>query len=315
MATERRVGVLLGRREFLKALGLLATALAAPITLAERSWAAARGRFFTTRERRTLAALVDTILPPDTDPGASALGVPRYVEWLLTAFDHRVPRLFAGGPFSGRNPYVDFTSGTPTRRRPPDGFRAFIEPTRLQALYWRAALYGSAHVPEVAALDAQLGGSLPGLRNVYRDGLAALDTLARQLAGAAFADLAAADQVVVRDAIDTRADLFPRYGRHEDRTFLGIVVGHTIEGAFAAPEYGGNRHGRGWAMLGIEGDSQPLGYALYSRRDDAYHERTGHPLSGPNPDEAAAPRPLSAEAQAFQNAIVAATAFASDGSC
>ena len=42
-------------------------------------------------------------------------------------------------------------------------------------------------------------------------------------------------------------------------------------------------------MLGLEGDSQPLGYALYSRRADAYRERADHPLSTPNPDEIARP--------------------------
>src|SRR5215831_11478837 len=95
------VTVLLGRRAFLKALGVLVAAIAAPVTRIERTWAARRGRFFTGHERATLAAYVDRIIPPDHDPGAKALGVPQYIEGLLTAFDGTTPRIYAGGPYSG----------------------------------------------------------------------------------------------------------------------------------------------------------------------------------------------------------------------
>ena len=60
-------------------------------------------------------------------------------------------------------------------------------------------------------------------------------------------------------------------------------------------------------MLGLEGDSQPLGYALYSRRADDYRERPDLPLSTPNPDEVTGPAPLSAEADQVQQFIVATT--------
>src|SRR5262249_7062306 len=83
--------VLLGRRDFLKPLVVLAAAMAAPVTRLERAVAASRGRFFTRNERRTLAALCDRIIPPDQDPGAKALDAPLYIERMLTAFDHKVP--------------------------------------------------------------------------------------------------------------------------------------------------------------------------------------------------------------------------------
>jgi hypothetical protein len=87
-------------------------------------------------------------------------------------------------------------------------------------------------------------------------------------------------------------------------------VQHTVEGLFAAPEYGGNRRGGGWALTGTEGDSQPLGYALYSRQDDTFKERADHPLSTPNPDEIDGPKPLSPISDAIQQTIVAgANAF------
>jgi hypothetical protein len=299
--------VLLSRRQFLQALVAAGVVVATPWTRATQSWAAARGRFFTRAERRTLEALAESILPADADPGATRLGAVRYIEGLLAAFDHRVPRIYAGGPFSGRRPFIDYERGTPSKRHPKNDFAHFVPLTRLQAVYWRWQIHGTAGLSGeeqalVAPLDAQLGGPLPGLRNVYRDGLAQVDALSRMQEGGAFVDLAPDARARVRDAA---RKTFPVLARR-DRNFIDLVTRHTIEGAFAAPEYGGNTRQRGWKMMGLEGDSQPLGYALYSRRDDAYHERPDQPLSTPNPDEIDAPRPLSLEAELAIATVVAA---------
>jgi hypothetical protein len=302
------VAILLSRRQFLKALGAAAVVAAAPWTRVERTWAAARGRFFTSRERRTLDALADGILPPDGDPGAAALGATRYIEGLLTAFDRHVPRIYAGGPFSGRQPFIDYERGVPAHRRPRNSFKHFVPLTRLQELNWRWQIQGTAGLSAadqalVAPLDAQRGGPLPGLRDVYRDGLSSLDAFSRTQAGAAFVDLDAATRAKVLNAARTS---FPVLARR-DRNFVQLVARHVIEGVFSAPEYGGNARTRGWKMLGLEGDSQPLGYALYSRRADAYRQRADHPLSTPNPDEIDGPRPLSAEGDQLEQFIVATT--------
>src|SRR5438552_4143686 len=184
--------LLLGRRQFLKGLGVVLAALAAPATGVRRAYAAARGRFFTGREFATLSALCDRVIPPDQDPGARALGAARYIERMLTASDHRVPLVFAGGPFSNRNPFPDNDDGTPSRRRPKHAFRHFL---RL----------------------------------------------------------------------------------------------------------------RGWTMLDLEGDDQPLGYSIFSRAKDGYNERPDHPMSTPNPDEVSGPRPISAAANSVQDTIIAFT--------
>ena len=302
------VAILLSRRQFLKALGAAAVIAAAPWTRVERTWAAARGRFFTSQERRTLDALADSILPPDADPGAAALGATRYIEGLLTAFDRHVPRIYAGGPFSGRQPFIDYERGVPAHRRPRNSFKHFVPLTRLQDLNWRWQIQGTAGLSAadqalVAPLDAQLGGPLPGLRDVYRGGLSSLDAFSRTQAGAAFVDLDAATRTKVLNAARTS---FPVLARR-DRNFIQLVARHAIEGVCAAPEYGGNARTRGWKMLGLEGDSQPLGYALYSRRADAYRERADHPLSTPNPDEIDGPLPLSAEGDQVEQFIVATT--------
>lgn len=310
------VRLLLTRRQLLRAGAVAAAVLAIPFVRGERALAARRGGFLTRRERRTLEALCDRILPPDHDPGARALGAARYIENLLGALDRRRPGVFAGGPYSGRTPYPDSSDGTPSRRRPRNRFERFLELTPLQALVWRAELFGSASVPELAALDAQSGGPLIGLRQVYRGGLARVDEIARATAGAPFARLAPAEQDAVFAMLDDGA--FPPDPRRGNRTFVDILIRHTLEGCFAVPEYGGNRRGRGWAMVGLEGDSQPLGYSIsvHARDDDgAYVERPDHPMSMPNPDEVDAPRPLTSDGRKVQESISTLTAAFADGRC
>ena len=107
------------------------------------AYAAKRGRFFTGAERKTLGALVESVFPADADPGAAKLGVVDYVEQLLTAFDHSPARIYAGGPYSGRNPFIDYDRGRPSKRRPKNRFKRFVEPTRLQSLYWRWQILGT----------------------------------------------------------------------------------------------------------------------------------------------------------------------------
>src|SRR5215510_7290476 len=129
-APKESVALLLSRRQFLRAAAVVLGLLALPYSRAERAWARARGRFFTRSERATLEALCDRIIPPDDMPGAAALGAGRYIEIMLSAFDGGgTPRIYAGGPFSGRNPYADYRNGTPSKRRPRNYFKHFIKPT------------------------------------------------------------------------------------------------------------------------------------------------------------------------------------------
>ena len=61
--------------------------------------------FFTEPELRVIAAACDRLIPPDDEgaPGAAAAGVADYIDTLLGAFMFDPPRIFAGGPFSGRH--------------------------------------------------------------------------------------------------------------------------------------------------------------------------------------------------------------------
>ena len=279
-------------------------AFAAPVTGVRRAAARARGRFFTGAERATLEALCDYVIPPDADPGATALGAVRYIESMLTALDGRMSRIFAGGPFSGRAPFPDNDDGTPGRRRPRNAFKRFIPLTRLQEIRWRAELFGSTSMPGVTDFNDAALGPLVGLRDVYRSGLAKVEEVSVAVTGKRLGELGYEDRARVFAMLPGAFQPDPRRG---GLRFHVLVVMHTIEGCFSAPEYGGNRKLAGWKMLGLEGDAQPLGYSIFSRAANAYNERPDHPMSTPNPDEIAAPRPLSPEGDAVQRLIVQLT--------
>jgi hypothetical protein len=318
-APPESVALLLSRRQFLRAAAVVLGALALPYSRAERAWARAKGRFFTRSERATLDALCDRIIPPDDVPSASALGAGPYIEIMLSAFDGGgTPRIYAGGPFSGRNPYPDNKNGTPSKRRPRNSFKHFIELTRLQKLSWRAEILGTAAVPELAAFDAQFGAPKIGLRDVYRQGLAKVDQVAQAVAGAPFASLDPTKQDAVFAMLDGGA--FMPDPRRGGMTFIDLLIQHTLEGCFSAPEYGGNKRRAGWAMLGLEGDDQPLGYSIFSLATDSYVERPDHPMSTPNPDElgpggTVVPRPLTADGKFIQNSILATAGLFGNGAC
>jgi hypothetical protein len=309
----------LSRRAFLQAISLGAAAFAWPAGVfggmprEARGAAAVTPRFLDDHEFATLEALCDRILPPDQDPGAKQLGAARYVERLLTAFDGEGPPfLYTGGPFSGRNPYPDAATGTPSDVFPPNSFATPITPSGVQELYWRAEICGGEAAGLPPHVEQQWGGTLRGLRDVYRDGLAIVDEVASAHGGAAFVDLDVASQ----DAVLALLDQPGVFANDPVRglTFLDVVIRDTLEGCFSAPEYGGNEGGAGWRMIGIEGDSQPLGYSIYREPNDDLVERPDHPISTPNPDELAqdgslAPLPLSADGDGVQQTISEYTAL------
>jgi hypothetical protein len=84
---------------------------------------------------------------------------------------------------------------------------------------------------------------LTGWQQQYRQGIAALD----KLAGGGFtkASHARQDKILTMSAVSS---------------FTSLLFEHTIEGLYAAPEYGGNRGLAGWKEIGFPGDIQPRGY-------------------------------------------------------
>lgn len=105
-----------------------------------------------------LEAAVDRLIPPDGDggPGARAGGVVDYIDGLLGAFTVDPPRIWAGGPYSGRH------GGEAS-------FDGFTRLGAVEALAWRTRIEGSRGIPE-----REWNGPVVGLQEQYRAGLARL---------------------------------------------------------------------------------------------------------------------------------------------
>ena len=62
------------------------------------------------------------------------------------------------------------------------------------------------------------------------------------------------------DFCDVDGDEQDRAPATRSRRSASLLYGHACEGAYGAPEYGGNRDQRGWQAIGFPGDVQPRGY-------------------------------------------------------
>src|ERR1700751_1489741 len=114
-------------------------------------------RFLTAHEYDVVAAASDVLIPPlDDHPGGAALGAARYIDHLLGAFTVDPPRIFAGGPFSGR------AGGDAS-------FADFLPLSAHQELAWRTRIEGS-----LGRSEREFNGPVRGWQQVYREGIAAL---------------------------------------------------------------------------------------------------------------------------------------------
>ena len=206
--------------------------------------------------------------------------------------------VFAGGPFSGRQPQPHFDTGSlpcgtchgipfensgpaalgvaassPTvNNYPPEFFTQFLPLSRLQALSWKIRILGASAVPEVALNPLATSSIEVDLRNKYRNGLAALDQLSQSTYGLGFVQLTPTQQSSLLH-------------KSPDQNFVTLLTYHTVEGMLSVPEYGGNRNRLGWQLVGFDGDSQPLGYTIYDESIGGYRERPDKPNSTRNPGE------------------------------
>jgi hypothetical protein len=136
--------------------------------------------FLTDAELAAVSAAVDRLVPGDDDgfPSASDAGAPRYIDTLLGAFTFDPPRIWGGGPFSGR------WGGEAA-------FDAWLPLGTMEELAWRTRIEGSQGLAE-----REFNGPVIGLQQRYREGIAAL--------GADFAEVDAEEQ-------DRRLDADPDF--------------------------------------------------------------------------------------------------------
>lgn len=117
---------------------------------------------------RVLSAALDDVIPGDgVSPGAGEAGGADYVDGLLGAFTQDPPRIWAGGPFSGRH------GGDAN-------FEDFLVPGPWESLAWRTRIASWQHV-YAAGLSA-LGDDFADRSDVERAArLAATDDEFRDL--------------------------------------------------------------------------------------------------------------------------------------
>lgn len=224
------------------------------------------GTFLNEREKLTLRALCDRLIPAGLQPGAAAGHAEDAIDALLAAFMTDPPLIYAGGPYSDRGGATN------------NDFDRFIPLDEYDTLAWKLVIEGSQGRREL-----EFNGPVRGLQQIYREGLSHLDARAAQLATGVlpaaigevlhnqlggtplsevlnalnqlsgtenFADLPALlRDVIILDASDAQA-----------QDLIDVAFPNTLDGLYGAPEYGGNRDLVGWTSTDWPGDVQPRGY-------------------------------------------------------
>ena len=177
-------------------------------------------QWFTEGEYRILCAACERLIPEDETPGAVGAGVPDYIDGLLGAFLVDPPRIWAGGPTSGRH------GGEAA-------FGAFLALSRLDELAWRTRIEGSRGLPE-----REFNGPVEGYQERYRVGLAAL--------GPGFCD---ADPEEQRRRLEADGDFVALLYEHCCEGMYGAPEygGNRDLAGWRAIGYAGDVQPRGWS--------------------------------------------------------------------
>lgn len=111
---------------------------------------------------------------------------------------------------------------------------------------------GAREAHAATYIDRALGGALVQYRDDYSVGLAAINVYAhsKQTDAKTFVDLTAEHQdAVLRDLEQD----FPLGFIESSASFLNLMRGHTLQGTFCDPIYGGNANFVGWDLIGYPG--------------------------------------------------------------
>ena len=180
--------------------------------------------FFSPQEATTLSALLNTLMPgtPD-DPGAVQAGVLIYIDSTLTFREGFVQPTYRSAPFA-------------------QGYQGASPPP--------AGEYKVVYVP-TAILPRYGFQSLLTPREMYRTGLAVLNSYTNAQYGKNFEGLSEAQQIkVVENLEDGNLAAFTQPSAKE---FFQLVHTDTLDGMFGDPVYGGNRDFAGWRLVGFPG--------------------------------------------------------------
>ena len=272
------------------------------------------------------ARLVPTGSDPSSDPGATEAHAAIFIDRFLASFQELPasvadnPDIWLQGPFSGRNPFPDNHTGEPSNSFPPDdmlnsaGQMQLVPLSRTQVLAWKVRLYGPEALngaPSGTWASQVSNGTIPGgvpggLRQLYADGLDGFDSWSMQITMQPFASaspmeqdlmLAVAGNVVV-DAIGPSLPSLPILPPAAAENLYPQLLRDTFAACYGMPEYRGLRSNPLWAMIGFDGDTQPLGNSIYGEDlpgdnegfgDGVYVIQGGYneyrPVSYPDPND------------------------------
>ena len=149
---------------------------------------------------------------------------------------------------------------------------------------------GAVEAGAIYYVDRALGGWLSGSREAYRSGLAAFDRYCRMSRGAPFVALSPVDQDSALidceiGAATGSGAMFPS----SSAAFFSMVKGHTWQGMFGDPYYGGNAGFAGWELIRYPGIRTAV-----SAEEQQRMERGELPISGRS----------AYDAGIFENAVV-----------
>lgn len=103
-------------------------------------------------------------------------------------------------------------------------------------------------------IDRALAGPLSDQVDAYRAGFAAFDRYCRMTRGKPFIELSANDQDSVLIDVESGAATGSGAGfAGNSAAFFNMVKGHTWQGMFGDPYYGGNANFAGWDLIGYPG--------------------------------------------------------------
>lgn len=109
---------------------------------------------------------------------------------------------------------------------------------------------GAVEAGATRYIDRALGGALASSRQAYATGLAALDRYAQSSRGRAFTELPPTDQ----DSVLIDVELGAATGfTGSSAQFFAMMLGHTHQGMFGDPYYGGNVDFAGWDLIAYPG--------------------------------------------------------------
>lgn len=256
------------------------------------------GFFLDATRMATCAAACARLVPTGTDaasdPGAAEAHAAVFIDRFLAAFELPStvadnPAIWGQGPYSGRNAYPDPTTGEPSATLPPDdmldasGQMQCLPLSRTQTIVWKAILYGTSALsgelanPQTAKWAKQVvAGTIPGisaggLRKMYADGLDAMNSYSGEITGQPFAGASSLEQDamlalmgnIVLDAIGPSLPSLPLLPPPAAEALFPTLLSHTFAACYGLPEYRGLHSNPLWAMIGWDGDTQPLGNSVY----------------------------------------------------